>query len=214
MMILYTLYRNSYIDIKNLESTKGITCYVNSTNRCTCSCTFCLRQTKEMLEGNTLWLKEEPTVQEIIDEFEKYDLNDFQEIVFCGFGEPLMRHDDLMKVAAYLKKRKPDLKTRVNTNGLSSLYHQRDITSELKGLIDTVSVSLNASNKEEYLRLTRSRYGIESFDEMLDFTKKCKAYVPHVVLTVVDIIGEEEIHKCQKIADEIGVTLRVRPFEE
>ena len=73
-MILYTLYKNSYIDIAHLESTKGITCYVNSTNRCTCSCTFCLRQTKEMIENNSLWLKEEPTVDEIIQEFEKYNL--------------------------------------------------------------------------------------------------------------------------------------------
>ena len=213
-MILYTLYKNSYIDIQNLESTQGITCYVNSTNQCTCSCTFCLRQTKEMMEGNTLWLKKEPSVEEIINEFEKYDLHDFKEIVFCGFGEPLIRHDDLMQVAKYLKQKRPDIKIRVNTNGLSSLYHKRDITSEFEGLLDTVSISLNASNKEEYLRLTRSRYGIASFDEMLDFTKKCKAYVPHVVLTVVDINGQEEIEKCQKIADEIGVTLRVRPFEE
>ena len=126
-MILYTLYKNSYIDIAHLESTKGITCYVNSTNRCTCSCTFCLRQTKEMIENNSLWLKEEPTVDEIIQEFEKYNLNDFKEVVFCGFGEPLIRHDDLMKVAKYLKERRPDLPTRVNTNGLSSLYNKRDI---------------------------------------------------------------------------------------
>ena len=167
-MILYTLYKNSYIDIAHLESTKGITCYVNSTNRCTCSCTFCLRQTKEMIENNSLWLKEEPTVDEIIQEFEKYNLNDFKEVVFCGFGEPLIRHDDLMKVAKYLKERRPDLPTRVNTNGLSSLYNKRDITPEFKGLLDTVSISLNTSNKEDYLKLTRSQYGIDSFDELLD----------------------------------------------
>lgn len=81
-MILYTLYKNSYIDIAHLESTKGITCYVNSTNRCTCSCTFCLRQTKEMIENNSLWLKEEPTVDEIIQEFEKYDLNVLKKLFF------------------------------------------------------------------------------------------------------------------------------------
>ena len=155
-MILYTLYKNSYIDIAHLESTKGITCYVNSTNRCTCSCTFCLRQTKEMIENNSLWLKEEPTVDEIIQEFEKYNLNDFKEVVFCGFGEPLIRHDDLMKVAKYLKERRPDLPTRVNTNGLSSLYNKRDITPEFKGLLDTVSISLNTSNKEDYLKLLYS----------------------------------------------------------
>ena len=71
-----------------------------------------------------------------------------------------------------------------------------------------------ASTKEEFLELTRSKFGISSFDDMLDFAKKCKAYVPNVVLTVVDIIGEEKIEACRKITDEIGVTLRVRPFEE
>ena len=211
-MILYTLYKNSYIDIAHLESTKGITCYVNSTNRCTCSCTFCLRQTKEMIENNSLWLKEEPTVDEIIQEFEKYNLNDFKEVVFCGFGEPLIRHDDLMKVAKYLKERRPDLPTRVNTNGLSSLYNKRDITPEFKGLLDTVSISLNTSNKEDYLKLTRSQYGIDSFDELLDFAKKCKA---HVVLTIVDTtIPEKDVEICKQIAQNIGVTLRIRPFED
>jgi radical SAM protein, tatD family-associated len=168
-----------------------------------------------MIENNSLWLKEEPTVDEIIQEFEKYNLNDFKEVVFCGFGEPLIRHDDLMKVAKYLKERRPDLPTRVNTNGLSSLYNKRDITPEFKGLLDTVSISLNTSNKEDYLKLTRSQYGIDSFDELLDFAKKCKAYVPHVVLTIVDTtIPEKDVEICKQIAQNIGVTLRIRPFED
>lgn len=214
MVILYTLYQNSYIDIKKLGDLKGVTCYVNSTNRCSCACTFCLRNTKEMLESNSLWLKAEPTVEMIIDEFKKYDLNDFKEIVFCGFGEPLTRHDDLMKVAKYLKETRKDLPIRINTNGLSSVTLKRDITPDFKGLIDTLSISLNAPSKEEYYQLTRSRYGIDSFDYMLDFTLKAKQHVENVVLTVVDIIGDEKIAKCQKIADDLGVTLRVRPFEE
>lgn len=214
MVILYTLYKNSYIDIKELNDLKGVTCYVNSTNRCSCACTFCLRNTKEMLESNSLWLKEEPTVEMIIEEFKKYDLADFKEVVFCGFGEPLTRHDDLMKVAKYLKETKRDLPIRINTNGLSSVTLKRDITPDFKGLIDTVSISLNAPSKAEYYQLTRSRYGIDSFDYMLDFTLKAKQYVKNVVLTVVDIIGEDKIVKCQKIADDLGVVLRVRPFEE
>ena len=214
MVILYTVFKNSYIDIKELDELKGVTCYVNSTNRCSCACTFCLRNTKEMLESNSLWLKEEPTVEKIIEEFKKYDLNDFKEVVFCGFGEPLTRHDDLMKVAKYLKETRNDLLIRINTNGLSSVTLKRDITPDFKGLIDTVSISLNAPDKEEYYQLTRARYGIDSFDHMLDFAKKAKQYVKNVILTVVDIIGEEKIIKCQNIADELGVTLRVRPFEE
>lgn len=214
MVILYTLNGNSYIDIKNLDSYQGISCYVNSTNRCSCACTFCLRNTKEMMESNSLWLKKEPTVEMIIEEFEKYDLKAFKEVVFCGFGEPLIRHDDLMKIAKYLKNKEPKLPIRINTNGLSSISANRDITVDFDGLIDTVSISLNAPTKEEYYELIRSRFGIDSFDYMLDFTKECKKHVPNVILTVVDIIGDTKIKLCQKIADDLGVRLRVRPFEE
>lgn len=213
-MILYTLNGNGYIDIGELSSVENVTVYVNLTNRCSCSCTFCLRQTKEMVESNTLWLKEEPTVDEVIHEFQKYDLDDFAEVVFCGFGEPMERVDDVIQIAGILKLYRRDLPIRVNTNGLANLIHNRDITSMLKGRIDTISVSLNAPDENEYIQLTRSRFGIQSFQAMLDFVKKCKQYVPSVVLSVVDIIGTENIKKCQNICDELGVTLRVRPFEE
>ncbi len=213
-MILYTLYGNGYIDIANLDSVEGKSVYVNLTNRCPCSCTFCLRQTKEMQESNSLWLKEEPTVDEVIKEFQKYDLNDFKEVVFCGFGEPMERVDDVIQIADVLKLYRKDLPIRINTNGLGNLIHQRDITPLLKGCIDIVSISLNAPDAKEYLELTRNKFGNESFQAMLDFAKECLKYVPHVVMSVVDIIGQEKIEKCQKICDDIGVKLRVRPFEE
>ena len=213
-MILYTLYGNGYIDIANLYSVKGKSVYVNLTNRCPCSCTFCLRQTKEMQESNSLWLKEEPTVDEVIKEFQKYDLNDFKEVVFCGFGEPMERVDDVIQIADVLKLYRKDLPIRINTNGLGNLIHQRDITPLLKGCIDIVSISLNAPDAKEYLELTRNKFGNESFQAMLDFAKECLKYVPHVVMSVVDIIGQEKIEKCQKICDDIGVKLRIRPFEE
>lgn len=213
-MILYTLHGNGYIDIADLKSTQGAHVYVNLTNRCPCSCTFCLRQTKKMLESSSLWLKEEPTVDEVIEEFKKYDLDDFEEVVFCGFGEPTERIDDIIQIAGILKLYRRDLVIRINTNGLGNLLHQRDITPMMKGRIDTVSISLNAPDKEEYLALTRNRFGKESYDAMLDFACKCQQYVPHVILTVVDIIGEEKIQRCQKICDDLGLKLRVRPFEE
>lgn len=213
-MILYTLSDKGYLDIGNLDNRKGISCYVNSTNRCSCACIFCLRQTKEMMENNSLWLDKEPSVSEIISEFDKYDLNDFKEVVFCGFGEPLIRHDDLMEVARYLKKRRSDLVIRVNTNGLSSLYHNRDITKDFKGLLDIVSISLNTSNPEEYLKLTRSMFGLKSHEALLDFASKSKEVVDKVVLSVVDTtISEEDINNCKAIALQLGVDLRIRPFE-
>lgn len=213
-MILYTIHGNGYQDISELASLEDVTVYVNLTNRCPCACTFCLRQTKEMEEGHSLWLKEEPTVEDVIKEFQKYDLDDFHEVVFCGFGEPLERVEDVIQIAGILKHFRRDLPIRVNTNGLACLIHQRDVTPEFKGRIDTVSISLNAPDAKEYDALTRSRFGIESFQAMLDFTKSCLEYVPFVVMSVVDIIGEEKIKKCQAICDDLGVTLRVRPFEE
>lgn len=213
-MILYTLHGNGYQDIAQLSSCQGVTVYVNLTNRCPCACTFCLRQTKEMEEGHSLWLKKEPTVEEVIQEFQKYDLDDFKEVVFCGFGEPLERVEDVVQIAGILKHFRRDLPIRINTNGLANLIHQRDVTPELKGRIDTVSISLNAPDAGEYDALTRSRFGKESFQAMLDFASLCRQYVPHVVMTVVDIIGDEKIQRCQAICDELGVKLRVRPFEE
>ena len=213
-MILYTLHGNGYQDIAQLSSCQGATVYVNLTNRCPCACTFCLRQTKEMEEGHSLWLKEEPTVEDVIKEFQKYDLDDFKEVVFCGFGEPLERVEDVVQIAGILKHFRRDLPIRINTNGLANLIHQRDVTPELKGRIDTVSISLNAPDAGEYDALTRSRFGKESFQAMLDFASLCRQYVPHVVMTVVDIIGDEKIQRCQAICDELGVKLRVRPFEE
>lgn len=213
-MILYTLHGNGYQDIAQLSSCQGATVYVNLTNRCPCACTFCLRQTKEMEEGHSLWIKKEPTVEEVIQEFQKYDLDDFKEVVFCGFGEPLERVEDVVQIAGILKHFRRDLPIRINTNGLANLIHQRDVTPELKGRIDTVSISLNAPDAGEYDALTRSRFGKESFQAMLDFASLCRQYVPHVVMTVVDIIGDEKIQRCQAICDELGVKLRVRPFEE
>lgn len=217
MVMLYIYNNGNYINLKDVDMTgkefahKNI--YVNLTNSCPCSCTFCLRNTKEMAESNSLWLKKEPTVEEVIGEFEKYDLNQFNEIIFCGFGEPLTRLDDLLQVAKYLKDRSSNTPIRVNTNGLADLVHKKGIAPLLKDLIDTVSISLNASNAEEYFRLTRNKFGIESYDAMLKFAVSCKEYVPNVVMTVVDCIGQEEIDACQAVCDTIGIPLRVRPFE-
>lgn len=217
MVILYTYNNGNYINLKDVDSTKKKSkpsnIYVNLTNKCPCSCTFCLRNTKEMAESNSLWLHKEPTINEIIEEFEKYDLSQFDEIIFCGFGEPLTRIDTVLEVAKYLKNRNSNIKLRVNTNGLADLVHKKEIAPLLKDLIDTVSISLNASNAEEYFRLTRNNFGIESYDAMLKFAVSCKGYVPNVVMTVVDCIGKEEIDACKAVCDDIGVPLRVRPFE-
>ena len=219
MVILYTYKDGVYYNLNNISleemNEKGIknNIYVNLTNRCPCSCTFCLRQTKEMTEQNSLWLKREPSVDEVIAEFEKLDISKYNEIIFCGFGEPTERLDDIILIAKYLKKRRAEILIRINSNGLSDLVNKKETAPLFKGLVDTMSISLNASNAEEYYRLTRSKFGIKSYEEMQKFAVSCKKYIPNVVFTVVDCIGEDEINACQKVCDNLGITLRVRTFE-
>ncbi|MBP2652118.1 MAG: radical SAM-superfamily protein [Firmicutes bacterium] len=215
-MLLYTAKNGEYESLTawlQREPLRKTNVYVNLTNQCTCACTFCLRNTKESRESNSLWLKREPSAQEVIAEFAKYDINNFNEIIFCGFGEPTLRLEALLEIANYLKQRNKNISLRINTNGLCELQAGKEIAPLFQGLIDTISISLNASTATEYLRLTRNQFGIQSFDAMLTFAVNCKKYVPHVVLTVVDCIGKTEIAACQALADKLGLTLRVRPFE-
>ena len=218
-MVLYTVTGHvgeaGYLDIANSGDLTGKNIYVNMTNRCPCNCVFCLRQTKKMMEGNSLWLKEgEPSVDRVMDLFAPYDLSVINELIFCGYGEPLERIADVCEVIDRLKSKYPNLKVRVNTNGLANLVHGRDITPELAGRFDTVSISLNAPDAEEFLALTRSKFGIGSFEALQEFAVLAKRHVPNVVMTVVEkVMSEEKIELCRKLCNDLGVTLRVRPFE-
>lgn len=199
MVILYEVHENLY---------------VNMTNRCPCACTFCLRQTKdEMNHSGSLWLEREPSVEEVIAEFDKFDMSRYKELVFCGFGEPTERLDDLLKVAEYAKE-KFDITIRINTNGLSDLIHGKDTAPMYKDLVDIISISLNTPDSEEYLKLTRSKFGIQSHEAMLRFAQNVRKYVPKVILsTVATTISKDEERQCQEICDRIGVTYRIREFE-
>ncbi len=218
-MVLYTVTGHvgeaGYLDIANSGDLTGKNIYVNMTNRCPCNCVFCLRQTKKMMEGNSLWLKGgEPSVDQVMDLFAPYDLSVINELIFCGYGEPLERVADVCEVIDRLKSKYPNLKVRVNTNGLANLVHGRDITPELAGRFDTVSISLNAPDAEEFLALTRSKFGIGSFEALQEFAVLAKRHVPNVVMTVVEkVMSEEKIELCRKLCNDLGVTLRVRPFE-
>ena len=191
----------------------GSAIYVNMTNRCPCACTFCLRHNKDhVFDSDSLWLEREPTVQEVCDSFDKWDLTKYNEVVFCGYGEPTERLFDLIEVAKYIKS-KWNIGIRINTNGLADLIWKQSTASKLEGLIDTVSISLNATNKEDYYKVVRPKFGVESFDAMLKFTKDCTKYVPHVIMTVVDVVtSKEEQELSRKICESVGATLRIRPY--
>ena len=219
-MILYTVTgevgKAGYLELAKSGDITGKNVYVNLTNRCPCNCVFCLRKTKRMMEENSLWLKEgEPSAERVLELLASYDLSVIHELIFCGFGEPFERLDVVCKIVDSLKVKYPNLKVRVNTNGLANLIHGKDITPELSGRFDTVSISLNAADAEEYLALTRSKFGIGSYDALKEFAVLAKRHVPNVVMTVVEkVMPEEKIEICRKLCAELGVTLRVRPFEE
>jgi TatD family-associated radical SAM protein len=217
-MIVYAVEPGGkYVTVKESlalhpEGKRGF--YVNLTNQCTCACTFCLRSLKEMAEDHSLWLKNEPSEEEVWAEISALPWDKVEEIVFCGFGEPTMRLEVLTGLLRRIRDEHPGVKTRLNTNGLSDLHFGRNTAPDFDGLLDTISISLNASNAERYLELTRSRFGLPSFEAMLTFAERAKAYVPDVVLTVVDHVEDDgEIARCRKICETRGLRLRVRPYE-
>ncbi|MBQ1613083.1 MAG: radical SAM protein [Selenomonas sp.] len=189
--------------------------YVNITNECNCACTFCLRNMKKMAEESSLWLKKRPTVAELKKALDEVPWEYIKEVVFCGFGEPTMQLDTLTELLRYVKETQPGMPTRLNTNGLGELEYGREIAADFKGILDTISISLNASNAERYYELTRAKYGLQSYEAMLDFAEHSKKYVPHVVLTIVDKVeGPDEIAKCREICAQRNLTLRVREYED
>jgi TatD family-associated radical SAM protein len=182
--------------------------YINLTNRCTNDCAFCLRTRMDGLDGNYLWLSKEPTAAEVIAALG--DMEGYDDVVFCGYGEPLIKLDEIIEIATYVKGK--GKRTRINTNGHASAFHQKDVPPLLKGIIDKISISLNATDAVKYQKICRSVYKEQGFEYMLDFARGCVAAGIKTVLSVVEIIGEEEIEKARKIVADIGADFKVRTF--
>ena len=186
--------------------------YINITNGCPCRCVFCLRDNGDSIKDNdSLWLEHEPSYEEIIAAYEAFDKSGITDAVFCGYGEPTVRADMMVRVAQYIKDNS-DMRIRLNSNGLVKLIHPDFDIASLKGLIDSVSISLNAPDACRYNEVTRPSFGEKSFDVMLDFAREMKNVCGNVAFTVVDIISEDEISRCQSLADSMGIPLRVRHY--
>ena len=186
--------------------------YMNITNKCPCACVFCIRSNGDGLgSAESLWLKKDPTIDEIKDEIDKFDFSPYSEVVFCGYGEPTQALDNLIEAAKYLKE-KHSLRIRLNSNGLSDLINGKPTAHLLEGIVDSISLSLNAPDAESYQRVTRSKFGADAYPALLKFAEDCKKYIPSVKFTVVDIISEDEINECRKIADRMEIPLRVRKW--
>ncbi len=183
--------------------------YLNITNRCTNSCIFCAKFDDFVVKGHELKLASEPTLEEIkqaIGEPKKYS-----EVVFCGYGEPLLRLDLVKDLAGWLQQQ--GVKVRINTDGQANLAHKRNILPELQGLVDAISVSLNAATAEEYQRLCQSSFGEQSYQAVKEFIRQARQYIPEVIASAVTYPGVD-IAGCRQTADELGVQFRVREYQE
>lgn len=186
--------------------------YINLTNRCPCSCTFCIRQNGDGAYGSdSLWLEREPTADEVISALKKYDLSKYKEIVFCGYGEPMERAEDVALIGKYIKG-DLGLPVRVNTNGLGDKINGRKTAQLLKGAADIVSISLNNYCAEKYNAVTRPKWE-DAFESLLEFASDCQKYVPKVMFTVVNVISPQDISRCKELAAEMGIELRVRSYD-
>lgn len=187
--------------------------YINLTNKCPCNCTFCIRNNGDGAYGSdSLWLEHEPSLDEVKAAFAKVDMSKYKEVVFCGYGEPMERVNEVIAVGEFVKANYGDVTVRLNTNGLGDKIHGVPTAKLLQGAVDIVSISLNSYCKEKYNEVTRPKWD-DAFDAMLSFAADCKSYLPQVVFTVVDVIPPEDISRAKALAMSIGIPLRVREYE-
>lgn len=185
----------------------GYNLYLNITNRCTNNCLFCIRNTADGV-GYDLWLAHEPSLDEVINAVK--DPTRYREVVFCGYGEPLMRVDLVKEAASEIKKRGGII--RINTNGQANLIHGRNVIPELKGTVDTINISLNAQSAEQYIRICRPSRGAAAYRAVLDFARLAvEEEIPRVILSVVQWPGVN-VEQCRQIATGLGAEFRLRQF--
>ncbi len=187
--------------------------YLNITNKCPCNCAFCIRSKGDAV-GNAeeLWFDQEPDFDEIKKAIDDYDFTKVESAVFCGYGEPTNAYDNLVNSVKYIRSINPDIRLRLNTNGLSDLINGKPTAKELSELFDVISVSLNEPTSEQYDKITRNKFPGKAFDAMLEFTKECVKYCKKVRMTVVDVISKEDIEKSRKVCESTGAEFKVRSY--
>lgn len=186
--------------------------YINLTNKCTNDCIFCLRKDKDDVCGQQLWLDDEnSTAADVVKQLNKFKIS--EEIIFCGYGEPMLKLEVLKEVAKYIKENYPNVKIRVNTNGHANYVYNRNVVPELKGLVDEFSVSLNGKDSAEYDELSQPNFK-GAYEEVKKFIKACSDADISVVASVVEgYKGRHiDIEKCEQIASALGAKLRVREW--
>lgn len=188
--------------------------YLNITNACPCKCKFCIRNNGDSVgDAQSLWFRDHsPSFAEIKAEIDAFDWANYRgEIIFCGYGEPTCALDTLLQTADYLKA-KTGLRLRLNTNGLSDLINKKPTARLICEKLDCISVSLNAPDARKYNELCAPAFGEKSFDALCKFALECKSLGTEVKFSLVDVIPQEDIDACQKVADTLKIPLRVREY--
>ncbi|MDP8216374.1 MAG: YchF/TatD family DNA exonuclease [Candidatus Kaelpia imicola] len=181
--------------------------YINLTNRCSNRCYFCSGLVSDYFAGHNLRLKREPKIGEVLRAIEKE--KGFDEVAFCGIGEPFFKFRELKEIAKGLKSK--GYRVRVITNGCGNLISKRNLLPELKGCIDSISISLNVEDKDKYNSFCNPDFGDDTFNRVIDFIKESKKYIPWVEVSFLDIEGFS-LEKARKITDDLGVKCRVRAY--
>lgn len=182
----------------------GNNLYINLTNRCTNACEFCIRTNCTNAYGHDLWLDKEPSAEDIINAAK--DIEKYSEIVFCGYGEPTIKLEELIETGNYfINKNK---KVRLNTNGQGNIINNKNIVPLLKDSLTSVSISLNAPTAEKYQELCKSQYKY-AFLKIIEFGKLCREYF-ETTFTVLDILNKDEIEQCKAIAKNAKTGFRIR----
>jgi len=186
----------------------GDNLYLNITNRCMMACPYCIKHKwANKFKGNDLKLEKEPSCKEVIEDLG--DPRKYNEIIFCGYGDSLVNLESVKKISKWIKGN--DGKVRINTAGLANRYYGKNILPELNGLVDVISISLNGSNPKEHNELNHPMFKEESFNEIIKFAEEAKNHIPKVVITAVEFPGFD-ISKVKKIAKEVGVWFKMRPY--
>lgn len=186
--------------------------YINLTNRCTNNCVFCLRNDKDDVCGQNLRLDSEDFASsDVINQLKTFKLSG--EVVFCGYGEPLLKLDILKEVAGYIKNNYPGVTIRINTNGHANFIYKRNIVPELAGLIDNISISLNGESSQEYNELSKPKFA-GAYDEVKNFIKCCADAGIKTNTSIVDGYKGRRLNleKCGQISKNLGADLKVREW--
>lgn len=187
--------------------------YINLTNRCLVRCSYCIKYKWNFnFYGYNLKLNKEPNSKEVIKELttKLKEYPDVKEIVFCGYGDPLIRWKEVAKISRWIKDNFPHIKIRVNTNGLAVAYFKENIQEKLKNLIDKIYISLNAHDEKTFNLLHKTKIP-SAFKKIISFIKSSKKYFPEVAVTTIkhSLI---DIKKVKKIADKLKVKFIEREY--